>query len=217
VSTVAVLTGARGPKLLAGLKQSASKHDAKVRVKIQKYAPSRVAVETNNRDEIQAIANEIEIPLIENSSERILNMLPDISSLILSGEIKPCPSGYETSYFDPTLLSWVPVLRPQTDGLFRFDCYRPEYRFVDSGVTRRVERAVGVYYLLALLHHEAGSYHSDTEELSFPAKMRPPILYERAAVLATCAVPEFNAGNGALVYGHIDSQFASLLLTKLSL
>jgi hypothetical protein len=180
----------------------------------QELAPSRVTIEADEVS-LSRIASESGIPLIQNPSNTLLQMLPAIDSMISRGAATSNPSGFSISQFSPGTGVWNPVDRVTDGGAYRFDTYRPEYRFVQGGKSHRVEKGVAIYGALARAGLSVGHYDTETACLHVPASMRPPLLYERAVTLASCTVPTYSRTDRSLSYTEVSESFASAFLAKL--
>ncbi|GAC1674395.1 MAG: hypothetical protein NVS9B2_23830 [Steroidobacteraceae bacterium] len=204
----AVLCGARTDEVLDCVMDafrplgisSAPQHDG----------PDVVAVAASAA-EISAAAAAAGIPVQWNAPLGVLSAFPPVRSVRLAEQRLPVGPAWIVSRFSGRERRWVEfdaekITVPAT-GLFRFRAdHETRYLLKEKGRTFACEPAMGRYRYLGR-RGRVTAYDPARAEFSAVMSCRPPLLVERALVLASGRLPETR--NSALVYGGVDRILAS--------
>jgi hypothetical protein len=132
-------------------------------------------------------------------------------------EIPELPLGgdWVVENFDSQDLRWKPSSRDEgrtaRDGLFRFRLpYQRRHFLCQRGRTYEMEGAAGKYAFLRRRRLNVLRYVSASKECVVPAICRPPMLVERALILCSGRLPEFDSANTTLTYINVTPDIARL-------
>jgi len=214
----AVLCGARTPRLMARLAEAAGA--ASMRTRPQPWGPDVVEVSAGHPSELEAIATAAGIRLQWNAALAVLSCASSPKRQDLQPTTVPI-GGWAVSQFAKTF-EWIPgtqqAAAEATFGLFRFRSdYETVYIVIEDGRAWSCDPAVGKYRILKR-RNRALSYSCAEKILSIHAGCRPPALIERALVLCSGQLPEFDAGrvNYPCVEIPVAAAVASMLGQRLA-
>lgn len=199
----AVFCGARTEGLAAALVNSARSH--RISTMPQPGGPDIIEVHASSAEALDDIARRTGIPIQWNAPLAILAACPAVKSLPLEERTIPVGAGWSVTRFSKSNLAWVEATpaEPQaaSAGLFRFRSdYGTTYLLKEGGRAWSCDPAIGKYRVLSRRHRPI-EYLPATQELSIAGACRPPELVERALVIGSGRLPEFQAGR--IVYAQV--------------
>lgn len=214
-----VVTGARSPKLLERISDAA--HAFEVEVASLLVGPDRIRVTAAQLSSLTLFAENLGMRFQSDAPTSILLSLPSVDDPAVRRPF-PLPFGTDWkierwSVFD---LSWKtatsadPLSAPL--GLFRYSMgYRRHILLCSRGISSEVPLQVGKYVMLKnrRRRHNIIRYNSPARRLSFVASCRPPLLVERALILCSGTLPEYERGSaryGSIHYNEVPEVVASL-------
>ena len=214
---VAVLCGARTQKHLDGLAEQARELAIDLRVRQQADGPDAVFVQAPSGHAGNEFAACTGLASEHDVAERIAHCLPPLDSYAQLCLESPEPSGYAIQTLDTDSLTWVEVSRSDGEGLYRYDCYRPEFRLKADGRCLKTPGEIGAYLLLRRRQRNVLRYTPESGDLLVPVRTRLPDLFARAATLASGLLPDF-ARLGEVpthVYRQVPAAVAEAILVRL--
>ncbi|MBK9622563.1 MAG: hypothetical protein IPO31_25560 [Candidatus Obscuribacter sp.] len=186
--------------------------------------PDRITLAQNDLTELKHRAVELGLLVQLNAPETILASLPRIDDERYLIESEPPPIvGWTIETFSCAALEWKVAEAREWDradiGLFRFtrSFYRRHY-LKWHGMSYCINGLIGKYLVLKLDRTKTRGplrYDNSTERFSCPAICRPPMLIERALVLCTGDLPEWEKNSTRIVYNGVSSQVAKYAATLL--
>ncbi|HVM00506.1 MAG TPA: hypothetical protein VM324_14530 [Egibacteraceae bacterium] len=204
-----LLCGARSPELMQRLDRCADLDVVAVDVP---GMPQRIVL----RGAAEALSAEwLGILVQADAATAILSAVPDVRDPATWFRMAiPETPGWAVHRFSSSRLGWVEctttdAMRERT-GLFRFVMKHQRFYYLRwHGCSYRVPVQVGKY---AVMRKRRGllAYDAATETLSVPAICRPPLLIERALVLCSGYLPDFDPRSGRLGYRSVPSEVARL-------
>ncbi len=223
--TAGVLCGARLPETIRRFEGLAGATCERYKVSEQ---PDVVRVSAPCLEPLVALAETAGIKVQPDASVAILSCLPPLDSLAVWRET-PLPFGkdWEVKYFEIKRRSYrwtgssVAEANRITDGLFQFMQFQTYKYFLRvKGRTFMVGGQAGKFFLLAKHGRQVVHYNRNAQCLAVPAILRPPYLLERALVLCSGFLPDYDATSRMLVYREIPegiAGFAAHILRQPSL
>lgn len=211
---IGVLCGARSGRLLELLAKTTSQ--LQVEKRPQADAPDAYRVFASSREELFKVAEQSGLHFQADPALAILSCLPPTDPATqrsLAAEF-PCGGDWGVDQFLQEDLGWTKVSRADANsartGFFRFIIHfqRPRYFLRQSGHTRELPRAVGIYALLRRHRHNVLRYDRDACSLTLPAVCRPLPLLERALVLCSGMPPTFDGRDLRLTYSDVQLETA---------
>ncbi len=209
-----VLCGARLPETISHFEEFAGAICERHAVSEQ---PDVIRLSASSLEPLIALAETAGIRVQPDASVAILSCLPPADSLAVWRET-PLPFGkdWEVKYFEIKRRSYrwigssVAEANRITDGLFQFMQFQTYKYFLRTrGRTLMVGSQAGKFFLLAKQNWQVLHYDSSAQSLTVPAIFRPPYLVERALVLCSGFLPNYEAANRTLVYREIPEGVAS--------
>ena len=199
----AVLCGARTRDLLSALANSAGSNQ--LRMSSQPGGPDTVEVHASSALALDDIARRTRIPIVWNAALAVLAVCPTAKTVSMEERSVPVGIGWAVSRFSKSNLAWVASTAADAQaakvGLFRFKAdYGTTYILKEEGRAWSCDPAIAKYRVLTR-RHRAISYAASEQKLSVAAGCRPPELVERALVIASGRLPEFQAGR--IVYNQV--------------
>ena len=190
-------------------------------------APTLLRVMGVSRESAIGIAAELSestgftIQVIPEASLRLASVLPAFSGLI--GQLSRQPMiGYRSAKrWDADVARWYPVEDASVPGAYQLTsgatvyCLR-EPTDIDEGTMRRADARVVKHAEALRLGRPLLGYHSTTKMLYVPRAADLPLLYERAAVLASGSMPSPIERQRLLCYREIPVDLAKHLAALLS-
>lgn len=215
-----ILCGARSPELLLRIRQLG----ALAEITETGVGPDRITLVHDDRAELEQCAAELGLLVQLNAPETILASLPKIDDERYLIASEPPPSaGWTIESFSCAALKWKTSEAREwesTDsGLFRFTrrFYRRHY-LKWHGMTYTVSGLIGKYLALkfnCVPLRGLLKYDDAAQRFSCPSICRPPILIERALVLCTGELPEWEYTSNRIVYDGVAPQVAKYAATLL--
>ena len=204
-----LLCGARSPELMRRVCRCA---DIDVVTADAPGMPQRIVV---RGDAVVLAAERLGIIVQADAATAILSAVPDVRDPAPWFRMAmPETPGWAVHRFSSSRLGWVDctttdAMRKPT-GLFRFVMKHQRFYFLRwRGRSYRVPVQVGKY---AVMQRRRGilAYDAATKTLSVPAICRPPLLIERALVLCSGFLPDFDPPSGRVEYAKVPLDVARL-------
>ncbi len=204
-----LLCGARSPELMQRLDRIADLH---VVTADAPGMPQRILV----RGAGQALsAARLGLLVQPDAATAILSAAPGVRDPATWFRMAiPETPGWTVHRFSSSRLGWVECTATDAmrkrSGLFRFVMKHQRFYYLRwRGRSYRVPVQVGKY---AVMRRRRGllAYDAATKTLSVPAICRPPLLIERALVLCSGLLPDFDPPSGRLEYTSVPPEVARL-------
>jgi hypothetical protein len=214
---VATLCGGRTQRLVDTVFSKTSELGLQIEVRKQAEGPDAIFVATPSRRIGENLAEAVGLASEHDAAKRIARCLPSLDGYLELCVESPEPSGYTIRAFDTDALDWVEVRQAASDGLYRYEYYRPEYRLKTEGRCLRTSRESGIYLLLGRMRRSVLHYDRDEKKLSVPVRAPMPVLFARAATLSSGLLPRFlwNEKVPTRVYRAIPEEIADWILSRL--
>ena len=217
---VGVACGARTPGLMRRLRVHAG---TGLDVSTKGMYPSVARILSPEVDSLSRIARDAGLEFQLDAPLRIALCMPRIDRLPGS---KPAalPFGreFEVARFalERRHCKWMPSSDAEAarnrEGLYRFVRFQtPEYFLKTGGRVLKVDGQTGKFFLLAARRRQVLRYDRSKEILRIPAICHPPLLVDRALVLCTGYLPEYDRAGRMLVYNGIREEIAGLAASVL--
>jgi hypothetical protein len=211
----AVLCGARTSKLLQGL----ADRGGTCRIKHSSVAstPDLIEIEAESFNSLVAIADDVGVPVQWNASLALLSACTYVKGTVLQECSIPVGAGWTVSRFSKSGLCWVSasLAEPKSvrNGFFRFrGDYGTNYVLKENGDAFSCHPTIGKYRILARRNRPL-RYSAAAQELTVAASCRPPEVIERALVVASGRLPNFQ--DKALVYKQVSRTTAETVANLL--
>lgn len=208
----AVLCGARTPGVLARLGDACLDTGAEMMTAEVSNRPSVVRLIAASRQSLMAVADRAGIRLQDDAAFALLACLPAVNHWPRT----PCPmvAGRVDSVrqFSRSELTWVDKTLSEAtaagSGLFRIKRDWDSVTILKSGVTdcTRIDDRAGRFIVAA--RRRLAKWDRQTQTLSFPLQLYPPVIIARALILCTGGLP---------VYGDRRVHFRGVTPTVLRL
>jgi hypothetical protein len=210
-----ILIGARSPKLLGVLEKRGREL---MRATSIPDVPDQVFFASETTEPLEVLAREAGVTLQYDTPTLILACLPKIDSKsIRSISEVPVGKDWDVDRFSIHDLAWRPSRRADavsgSAGLFRFVFrYQRHMLFTDGANAYSVPGQVGKFLMLKKFRRRVLKYDRTTGDLSIPASCRPPFLIERALIMCSGELPQYDrpSGVGILTYTNISIEIARL-------
>jgi hypothetical protein len=209
-----VLCGARSPRLLQSLEDAAT--GVAFKVDLQNGAPDRITLRASDSAELANLAKEAGIFFQGSAPIAILANLPIVNDP-QTWSLTDLPSGpdWEVEQFSTRHLRWRPTNHGEAltarGTLFRFRTgFQRFYFFCAHGKAYRVNVQAGKYIALRRSRRKIIAYHQSSRRLSVPVICRPPPITERALILCSGLLPQYDSSSGRLTYNDIPQEVARL-------
>jgi hypothetical protein len=219
----AVLCGARSPDF----RDRVLRIGERVRCEILDVdgAPQVIRLITQEASTLQEAALQAGACIQFDAPLAILSYLPPCEppSPMQSQSEFPKGSDWNIHEFDTINLAWRKIDHDQAEnvrfGVLRFLIHfqRPRYFLRWKSMTFEISRAVAIYLLLHRHRRAILQYNYESAELSLPAICRPPRLLERALVLCSGLIPNYDSATAKLIYSDVPpgiAHFAAELLRQ---
>jgi hypothetical protein len=209
----AILCGARTLPLLERLR-SGDVAPAVLESIEDATAPNVYRLTAATRNELLSAATATGISICFDAPRAILCALRRVCDVYEEIPELPLGGDWVVEKFDSHDLRWKPSSRDEgradRDGLFRFRLpYQRRHFLRQRGRTYEMEGAAGKYALLRRRRNVL-RYVSASKECVVPAICRPPMLVERALILCSGRLPEFDSANTTLTYINVAPDIARL-------
>ena len=213
-----VVTGARSQKLLGRISDAA--HLCEVDIAGLVAGPDRIRVIAGQLSSLSEFAEHVDMRFQNEAPTSILLNLPPVDDpAVRRAAVLPFGTDWKIEGWSANDLSWKtattadPTSSPL--GLFRYSMgYRRHILLCSRGVASEVSMQVGKYVMLkGRRRHRIIRYDSAARRLSFIASCRPPLLVERALVLCSGSLAEYERGSathGSVHYTEIPERVAFL-------
>ena len=206
-----ILCGARSPELPARLD---ALKDIRVERTERAWMPQRMTVQGKPAAVARA-AKQTGCLVQENAANAILSAVPSVREQAAWRRTGiPETSGWTVHRFSSTKLQWVDAsandAKTTRNGFFRFVMkHQRFYCLRRDGRSYKVPVQVGKY---AVRRRSRGllAYDSSSGLFSAPHIFRPPLLIERALVLCSGFLPEFDSTSRRVTYVGVPSDVARL-------
>ena len=206
-----ILCGARSPELPARLD---ALEDIKVERTERAWMPQRMTVQGKPAAVARA-ATQTGCLVQENAANAILSAVPSVREQAAWWRTGiPETSGWTVQRFSSTKLQWVDAsandAKTIRNGFFRFVMkHQRFYCLRRDGRSYKVPVQVGKY---AVRRRKRGllAYDSASGLFSVPPIFRPPLLIERALVLCSGFLPEFDSTSRRVTYAGVPTDVARL-------
>ncbi len=212
---IGVLCGARLPASLRRLEEAAK---AGLERHTLTEQPDVLRISGTSKESLLAAATSAGLNVQEDAPAAILGCLPQADGLG-NGVTVALPFGkdWEVSRFNIGRKSsaWAKISVAEAgrmrDGLLQFKRFQiPQYFLVISGRGYRVPGPVGKFFLLAKLAKRVMRYDRHAHSVVMPGTFRPPVLVDRALVLCSGFLPQFDNGRRTLTYRDVPEDIAGL-------
>ena len=209
----AALYGSRTPHLAQKLKNAAETHGCRFETEKLPNCPTLIRV-VGTRENIVAIANQIEVSFEPNNARKAAREVPPISHILETATEEPKPRNWKVRSFDFKTNAWIDdVLLPNaacefkpTYGHSKFFVYKKHGRLL------RMPKRESLYAATMLKGIRLIEYEFNARKLSTPLFAPLPELYARAACL--CSGRPAEILNGRIVYSDITPEIAALLMVS---
>ncbi len=198
-----LLCGARSVALLERLGETADLDVLDV-----EGMPQRVVVRGESEADLAARARALGLHIQESAPVTILCAAPGVRETAswATAEV-PATPGWTVHRFSPLQLRWAAIQQDEVGhgaaGLFRFVLKHQRFYYLRwRGGTYQIPVQVGKYAVMGR-RQGALSYDADTKILSVPAVCRPPLLIERALVLCSGSLPQFDPTSSRVEYTDV--------------
>jgi len=219
---IAVLCGARSPKLLKRISQSAEGIDLEVQQCVEN--PDAIRVGSTDENRVVQLAERSGLLYQPNAPATIISCLPSVDDLSGFTETS-LPFGRDRVVrrfivgrrHHRWVDSSVDEASNSFEGLFQFTLFQtPEYylRVPEgrSGVrTVKINGQAGKYFLLSHKRRRVLRYHGGTRRLAVPTICQPPPLAERALILCSGFPPAYDSQTRTLTYSEISEGIAGMV------
>lgn len=194
-SATAVLCGARTPGVLARLGDACRHSGAEMMTIAVANRPSVVRLVAACREALTAAAAQAGIALQDDAAFTLLACLPAVSQWPRT----PCPmvAGRVdiVRQFSRSELTWIVKTLPEataaSGGLFRIKRDWDSVTILKSSVTdcARIDDRAGRFIVAA--KRRQANWDKQTQTLSFPLQLYPPVIIARALILCTGGLPVY--------------------------
>ena len=206
-----VLCGARSPELFARLDDL---EDIKVERTEKAWMPLRITVQ-GEPGAVSRTATRTECFVQEDAANAILAAVPSVREQAAWRRTEiPETSGWTVHRFSSTKLRWVDAsandAKTTRNGFFRFVMKHQRFYYLrKDDRSYKVPGQVGKY---AVRRRKRGllAYDSASGVFSVPPIFRPPLLIERALVLCSGFLPEFDSTSRRVTYAGVPTNVARL-------
>ena len=207
-----ILCGARSPELLARLDDL---EDIEVGRTERAWMPLRITVE-GEPVAVSRAETRTGCPVQKDAASAILAAVPSVRDRTAWRRTEiPETSGWTVHRFSSTKLRWMDAsaddAKTTRDGFFRFVMKHQRFYYLRwDGRSYKVPGQVGKY---AVRRRKRGVLAHDpaAEVFSVPPIFRPPLLVERALVLCSGLLPEFDSTSHRVTYAGVPSEVARLV------
>ena len=207
-----ILCGARSPELLKRLDDL---EDIKVERTEWTWMPLRITVQGDPAAMSHA-ATQAGCLVQDDAANAILAAVPTVGEQAAWRRTEiPETSGWTVHRFSSTKLRWVDALANDAtttrDGFFRFGMKHQRFHYLRrNGHSYKVPVQIGKY---AVRSRRRGvlAHDSVSGVFSVPPVFRPPLLIERALVLCSGFLPEFDSTSRRVTYAGVPSDVARLV------
>lgn len=209
----AVLCGARSKRLLDQI-ASATNETVFVATALDD-APDRITITADHPDSLRQVANQAGVCLQEDAPTTLLAALAPIEDVRRAKKSElPLGPGWQVDRFSTSERRWTEASTAAAlvrTGLFRFQLgFQRFYYYCSAGAAHEIPVQVGKYIALRRYRQKVVSYDRAERSLSVPPIFRPPMLIERALILCSGSLPEYNTANGLLTYADVPPLVARL-------
>lgn len=199
-----VICGARTPEVLARLAQG----DVDVATTESSGMPQRIMLR-GSPDVLASQAIQMGFRVQVDAATTLLAAAPLVRDKATWSKTSiPDTPDWTVHHFSPLDLRWVEATVARAaaarTGLFRFAMnYQRLYYLRWRGDSYHVPVQVGKYVVMAKSRRRLLEYDREARALWVPVAFRPPLLIERALILCSGLLPEFDRTTGRLQYGAI--------------
>ena len=211
----AILCGARSPELRTLLLKSSD--EVSVGVDSMPGMPDRIQLVSPDIERLNRIGHALRVQVQQNAPDAIVAAVPpaDDPRNWWSSELPPLP-GWRIHQFSAKSLRWeqagTGIVQHGDPALFRFQQQHQRFYFLRwRGRVYQAPVQVGKFAILR--RHRVRRlvwYDRSRSVLSVPVTCRPPLLIERALVLCSGLLPQFEGATGRLEYSRVTTKTARL-------
>lgn len=185
--------------------------------------PSHMSFLGNSRDALASFAKETGLYFQGDAPASLLACLPAVDDCFLrASRDMPFGAGWKVDEFSAEDLRWHPATLSDAasarGGFFRLSLrYQRYFFYCVRGSNFPVPNQVGKYLVLKRRRRRVLRYDPALLRLSVPAACRPPFLIERALILCSGSLPNYQSGSGSgiLEYDGIPQDVARTVLALL--
>lgn len=207
---VAVLCGARSPKLVQTLQSATEKHGCRFDVSGLPDLPSRVTV-AGADEQLGGVARECRLPYKAQYSEMLCRELKLITAT--PGGASDEPAGWKVRSFDLGARRWVEGRLPKSARAYESSYGVLRYYWCDwQNELRPAPKREAVYASAAVQRVTLAGYDGERRSLTIPAAAPLPDDYMRAACLCSGVPPRYEGG--MYVFERVPPLIASILLVS---
>jgi hypothetical protein len=208
-----VVCGARSPAILQTL--SNAPPGVTVDVHTSSASPDCIRLRAADRSALRSLANSLGMWIQEDAPTALLASVPLVDDARSRTQAQsPSGPGWMIERFSTSNLRWErheqQTIEHVQTGMFRMRMGFQRFHFLRwRGHTYRCAVQVGKY---AVLRHARRSclltYDAQRALLSILPTCRPPLFVERALLLCSGLLPEFNPSSGCLEYSEVPKTIA---------
>jgi hypothetical protein len=218
---MAVLCGARTPKLLESFERAA--RGLLWQQTAVTDCPDIIRIHSPQSQSLAELAQRAGMRCQVDAPAALLSHLPRVDSLAGSKpeDLPSAGKDWDVKQFviQKKRMKWEPrTLReanaPHAQGLFCFTRFQiPHYFLREGSSTVRVPGAIGKYRILSQSRRRVFRYGRKEQQLAMPAIFRPPVLTERAIVLCSGFPPSVTSVRGRpwLTYKEVPEEIAGMV------
>jgi hypothetical protein len=222
-----ILTGRRSGSLVEVFTTLVEDLGGEVEVTRQPAAPDRIRVKGLSPEDVQLIADDLgarfglAVSVIRSAAHRLAASMAPLSDVLASLPRQALPSHRSAKRWDPTIARWQPATDASTPGFYQLASATTTYAIRDAadiagGTMRRGDARLVKHVAAMLTGHRLVGYDEPSLSLYMPLGAELPLLYGRAAVLASGLLPEADPGQGMVVYRSVPPDLAARLMSLVS-
>jgi hypothetical protein len=212
---VGIACGARTPGLMRRLQEQAG---TRLDISTKGIYPSVARLVSPEAESLSRIASDAGFEFQLDTPVRLASCMPRIDRLPGSKPAAlPFGRDFEVARFalERRHCKWMPSSDAEAarnrEGLYRFVRFQtPEYFLKIGNRVLKVDGQTGKFFLLAIRGRQVLRYDRSKDVLRVPAICHPPLLVDRALVLCTGYLPEYDRASRMLVYTGIPEEVAGL-------
>jgi hypothetical protein len=218
-----VLTGRRSHAFVEHLTMSVKDLGGELDVTAQPAAPDRVRVTGLTLEAAELVADELrskfdlDVAVVPSAAQRLAASLPPLSALVSSLPHQAMPSYRSAKRWDATTARWRPTTDASVPGVYQLASVTMIYAIrdeadVERGTMRRGDARLVKHAAADATGERLVGYDEASLTLYMPLGSELPLLYGRAAVLASGMMPEPDPGQGMITYRSVPADLAAQLM-----
>ncbi len=206
------LCGARVPRLLAALRESATLHGCRL-TELPGSNGLTVARVDGSAEAFEAVATGAGISYVHELADALCNLVVPIGQSIEGATVEPALDNWLVQSFDLRQLSWVDGLIPQSACQYQSRYGDRRYYVHTRRRLLRLPKREAVYASASLRRIELASYDPQARTLSVPGVAPLPEAYSRVACLCSGSLGRFESGR--LVHDSVPLHIARFICAAL--